>query len=141
MRNRLDILNFQKKKLDKEIKTKRFQENIIFFFYKFERHEYVSILLRHSGIWENDIVYIRHKSNEIVVGDNILFVNLKAVIAAELRVDEQRKKLLIRYVLVRNSSPITIRNNRGVMLYVEVKKKESSFDIYPLCIDIVDLTD
>lgn len=39
-----------------------------------------------------------------------------------------------------NISPITIRNDMGVKLYVEVKKKESGFGMYPLCIDTIDLT-
>jgi len=51
----------------------------------------ISILLRHSGIWESDVRYERYKIDGIVVGENISFVNLKSAIAAELNVDESKK--------------------------------------------------
>lgn len=73
------------------------------------------------------------------MGDNISFVNLKVVIVAELVVDEWRKKLLIRYIIEGNSSLITISNDMSVRLYVEVKKKEPNFGMYPLCVHNVDL--
>lgn len=78
-------------------------------------------------------------SDGIVVDDNVFFVNLKVAIAAKLDVDESRKKLLIQYVIEDNSFPITICNDIGVRLYIEIKKKEPEFRMYPLCIDIVDL--
>ena len=46
------------------------------------------ILLRHSRSWENDVKYERYKSDGIVVGDNISFLNLILAIAAELGIDE-----------------------------------------------------
>lgn len=84
----------------------------------------ISILLRHSSVWENDVKYKRYMSDEIVVGDNISFVYLKTAIAVELNVDERKKKLLILYVVEKNSSLITIRNDMGVRLYIEIKKRE-----------------
>lgn len=50
-----------------------------------------------------------------------------------------RKNLKISYIVEGNSSPMIIRNDMGVRLYTEVKKKnKSEFVIYPLCIDTSD---
>jgi len=101
----------------------------------------ISILLRHSGIWESDVRYERYRSDGIVVGENISFVNLNSAIAAELNVDESKKNMEIRYVVEGNSSPLCIRNDMGVKLYIEVKKHEVGFGMYPLCIDTSDKSD
>ena len=52
----------------------------------------ISILLRHSGICESDVMYERYKSDEIVVGENISFMNLISTIAAELGINDSEKK-------------------------------------------------
>ena len=52
-----------------------------------------SILMRHSGIWVNELHYESYKIDGIVVGDSISFSNLKAAIAAELDIDVSRKEI------------------------------------------------
>lgn len=54
-------------------------------------------------------------------------------------IDEQRKKIEIRYVVEDNSSPTSIRNDMSVKLHVEIKKKESGYGMYPLCVHTIDL--
>lgn len=66
--------------------------------------------------------YKQYKSDEIVVGQSISFVNLKVAIAAKLEIDETRKNLKVRYMLEDNSSPMMIRNGIKRRLYIEVKK-------------------
>ena len=58
-----------------------------------------SILMRHSGIWVNELQYESYKIDEIVVGDSISFSNLKVAIAAELDIDVSRKEIEIRYIV------------------------------------------
>ena len=58
-----------------------------------------SILMRHSGIWVNELHYESYKIDEIVVGDSISFSNLKVAIAAELDIDVSRKEIEIRYIV------------------------------------------
>ncbi|KAK4731395.1 hypothetical protein R3W88_024383 [Solanum pinnatisectum] len=77
----------------------------------------ISILLRHSGLWKSDVRYEQYRSDGIVVGENISFVNLISAIAAELDIDELKKKIEIRY------------------------KHEVGFSMYPLCIDTSDKSD
>lgn len=67
--------------------------------------------------------------------ENTSFVNLVEAIIAELGIDKTRKRIIVRYVVNGNSSAITIKNDIGVKLYIEVKKSEPRFGKYPLCMD------
>ena len=51
----------------------------------------ISILLKHSGSWESDVIYKRYKSDGIVIEENISFLNLISAIAAELGINELKK--------------------------------------------------
>ncbi|WMV15987.1 hypothetical protein MTR67_009372, partial [Solanum verrucosum] len=44
-------------------------------------------------IWASEVNYEGYKSDEIVVGQSISFLNLKAAISAELEIDEQKHKV------------------------------------------------
>ncbi|KAG5617881.1 hypothetical protein H5410_017705 [Solanum commersonii] len=76
-----------------------------------------------------------YKSDGIIVGQSISFLNLKAAISAELDIDVSRKNIEIRYIVEGNLSPMKIKNDMGVKLYLEVKKSEPRSAMYPLCID------
>ena len=41
----------------------------------------VAVQFRHFGIWKNNVVYSRYKSDGVVVGNTISFFNLKSTIA------------------------------------------------------------
>ena len=84
----------------------------------------IAILLRHSGIWESEVTYKQYKSDGIVVGKNISYMNLISAIATELNIDELKRNIIIRYIVEDNSSPMIIRNDMGVKLFIEIKKQE-----------------
>ena len=86
-----------------------------------------SILIRHSGIWVNELQYENYKIDGIVVGDSISFSNLKAAIAAELDIDVSRKEIEIRYIVEGNSCPMKLKNDMSVKLYFEMKKTSLDF--------------
>ncbi|XP_049351737.1 uncharacterized protein LOC125816194 [Solanum verrucosum] len=88
-----------------------------------------------AEIWVSEVNYEGYKSDEIVVGQSISFLNLKATISAELDIDVSRKNIEIRYIVENNSSLMKIKNDIGVKLYLEVKQNEPGFAMYPLCID------
>lgn len=89
----------------------------------------VSILIRHSGIWKSDVLYSGYKSDGIIVGENISFVNLRSAIAIVLDINKQIKKVDIWYVVKGNASPIYIRNDIRVKLHLEINKKERGFGV------------
>ena len=97
-----------------------------------------SILMRHSGIWVNELQYESYKIDRIVVGDSISFSSLKAVIADEWDIDVLRKDIEIRYIIEGNSCLMKLKNDMSVKLYSELKKNEPGFSMYPLCIDTIE---
>ena len=98
----------------------------------------ISILLRHSGIQEGVVIYERYKSDGIVVGKHISFMNFISAIAVELGVDESKENIEIRYVVEGSSSPSCIWTDMGLELYIKIKKHEFGFGTYPLRIDTSD---
>ena len=95
----------------------------------------ISILLQHSEIWVINFNYEDYKVDGIVVAQLITFMNLKALILAELEIEGVRKDIKIRYTIEGNSCPLKIKNDMYVKLYLEVKKNEPGIGMYPLCID------
>ncbi|XP_049374388.1 uncharacterized protein LOC125839457 [Solanum verrucosum] len=88
----------------------------------------ISILLRHSGIWESDVRYEQYKIDGIVVGENISLVNLKSAIAAELNIDESKKNIEIRYVVEGNSLKQLYKDKTTLMAVMEKYKIKHSFN-------------
>ncbi|KAG5619585.1 hypothetical protein H5410_004803 [Solanum commersonii] len=94
----------------------------------------ISILLRHSGIWVSEVKYESYKSDGIVVGQSISFLNLKAAISAELDIDVSRKNIEIRYIIEGNSSPKKIKNNMGVKTLFRSEKNRHNKDTEALAV-------
>ncbi|XP_027775064.1 uncharacterized protein LOC107027503 [Solanum pennellii] len=82
-----------------------------------------SILMRHSGIWVNELQCKSYKIEGIVVGDSISFSNLKAAIAAELDIDVSRKDIEIRYIVEGNSYVKTCQIYKDKATLVDVTTK------------------
>ncbi|KAM3361541.1 hypothetical protein P3S68_016395 [Capsicum galapagoense] len=80
----------------------------------------ISVLLRHFGVWINDIKYEGYKSDGIVVSE---------------------QKIEARYIVDGNAAPLLIRNEMGVKLYIEIMKSEPDFGMYPFIITTVDKSD
>ena len=68
-------------------------------------------------------------------------MNLISAISAELGIDESKKNIEIRYIVEGNSSPLCFQTDMDLKLYIEIKKHEVRFDMYPLCIDMPDKSD
>ncbi|KAM3239450.1 hypothetical protein P3L10_014484 [Capsicum annuum] len=98
----------------------------------------IPILLRHPGIWESETSYKSYKSDAIIVSESITSLKLISTIAMELDIDEVRKKIEVKYVVEGNSSPIVIRNDNGVRVYVELKKQLAGLVNFPLYISSCD---
>ncbi|KAG5611446.1 hypothetical protein H5410_022727 [Solanum commersonii] len=75
----------------------------------------ISILLRHSGIWVSDVNYEGYKVDQIVIGQSITFMNLKALILAELEIDGVRKDIAIRYIVAENLEIVCMKGTKRDM--------------------------
>ncbi|KAM3356860.1 hypothetical protein P3S68_023574 [Capsicum galapagoense] len=98
----------------------------------------ISVLLRHSGVWINEIEYVGYTSDGIVVSEHVSYDKLISTIAVELEIDESGKRIEACYIVEGNACPLFIRNEMSVKLYVEIKKSERGFGTYPLVITTLD---
>lgn len=73
-----------------------------------------------------------------MVAESILYVILILTIILELEIEKSRKKINDQYIVEENLSPMVIRNDNGVNIYVELKKIISKFLMYLLCITTMD---
>ena len=53
-------------------------------------------------------------------------------------IDESKKNIEIRYIVEGNSSPLCFQTDMDLKLYIEIKKHDVGFSMYPLCIDTLD---
>lgn len=98
----------------------------------------ISVLLRHSDFWQNEIIYEKFKSDGIVASKSVMYFRLISVIATELEIDLAKENIDIRYVVDGNTAPMIIRNDNSVKVYIELKKICTDFVMYPLCITTSD---
>ncbi|MCD9640705.1 hypothetical protein HAX54_026181 [Datura stramonium] len=96
----------------------------------------IMILLRHSGEWTSDNEYKDYAIDGIIIKDYVSYDEVVGEIMTQLGIDDTDKKIEIRYIVEGNSTPMEIRNDMGVRLYVELKKFNREFRLYPLCINI-----
>lgn len=80
----------------------------------------ISVLLRHFGIWVNEIEYVGYKSAGIVVSEHVTYEKLISIIAEKLKIDKTRKKIEARYIVEGNACPLFICNEMSAKLYVEI---------------------
>ncbi|KAM3251368.1 hypothetical protein P3L10_005438 [Capsicum annuum] len=59
----------------------------------------ISVFLRHSGVWVNEIDYVGYKSNGIMVSEHVSYEKLISTIKVEFEIDEARKKIEARYIV------------------------------------------
>lgn len=60
------------------------------------------------------------------------------MISKQLGVDSTLKSIQVKYTIMGSSTPMEIRNDVGVGVYVELKKELGNFGMYSLCIMTMD---
>ncbi|OIT21465.1 hypothetical protein A4A49_63421, partial [Nicotiana attenuata] len=78
----------------------------------------LKVLIRHSGKWNNENFYIDYSK--------------------KLGIDLSSKSIKIEYKMERNCTPMEIHNDMSYRVYVELKKENGEFGMYPLGITTLD---
>ncbi|MCE3216841.1 hypothetical protein HAX54_008442, partial [Datura stramonium] len=86
--------------------------------------------------WTLDNEYKDYAIDGIIIKDYVSYDELVGEIMKQLGIDDTDKKIEIRYTVEGNSTPMELRNDMGARLYVEQKKFNREFGLYPLCINI-----
>ncbi|XP_075086289.1 uncharacterized protein LOC142168997 [Nicotiana tabacum] len=100
--------------------------------------ENLTVLLRHSGKWNSESNYVDYSIEGILIKEYTPYNNLVALISKQLDIDLCSKSIKIEYKVDRNCTPMEIHNYMGYRVYVELKKVNREFGVYPLCITTID---
>ncbi|OIT30819.1 hypothetical protein A4A49_56856, partial [Nicotiana attenuata] len=98
----------------------------------------LTVLLRHSGRWKDESNYADFSIEGILIKEYASYNDLVASISNQLGIDLSSKSIKIQYKVEGNSTPMEIHNGIGYMVYVELKKENREFGMYPLCITTVE---
>ncbi|XP_019224697.1 PREDICTED: uncharacterized protein LOC109206332 [Nicotiana attenuata] len=98
----------------------------------------LTVLLRHSGKWNDEGNYIDFAIEGILIKEYASFNDLVASISNQLGIDLSSKTIKIQYKVEGNCTPMEIHNDMGYRVYVELKKENREFGMYPLCVTTVE---
>ncbi|XP_019257675.1 PREDICTED: uncharacterized protein LOC109235882 [Nicotiana attenuata] len=98
----------------------------------------LTVLLRHSGKWNDESNYIDFSIEGILIKEYASYNDLVVSISNQSGIDLSSKSIKIQYKVEGNSTPMEIHNDMGYMVYVELKKENREFGIYPLCITTIE---
>ncbi|OIT32698.1 hypothetical protein A4A49_60457, partial [Nicotiana attenuata] len=96
----------------------------------------LTVLLRHSGKWNDEGNYVDFSIEGILIKEYASYNDLVASISNQLGIDLSTKS--IQYKVEGNSTPMEIHNDMGYRVYVELKKENREFRMYPLCITTIE---
>nr|XP_016498859.1 PREDICTED: uncharacterized protein LOC107817522 [Nicotiana tabacum] len=98
----------------------------------------LTVLLRHSGKWNDEGNYINFSIEGILIKEYASFNDLVVLISNQLGIDLSSKTIKIQYKVEGNCTPMEIHNDMGYRVYVELKKENREFGMYPLCITTIE---
>uniref|UniRef100_A0A1U7XAQ1 Uncharacterized protein LOC104236856 n=2 Tax=Nicotiana sylvestris TaxID=4096 RepID=A0A1U7XAQ1_NICSY len=98
----------------------------------------LTVLLRHSGKWNDEGNYIDFSIEGILIKEYASFNDLVVSISNQLGIDLSSKTIKIQYKVQENCTPMEIHNDMGYRVYVELKKENREFGMYPLCITTIE---
>ncbi|XP_070053879.1 uncharacterized protein [Nicotiana tomentosiformis] len=98
----------------------------------------LTVLLRHSGKWDSESNYVDYSIEGILIKEYVSYNDLVASILKQLDIDLRSKSIKIEYKVDGNCTPMEIHNDMDYMVYVELKKVNREFGMYPLCIITID---
>ncbi|XP_009779822.2 uncharacterized protein [Nicotiana sylvestris] len=98
----------------------------------------LTVLLRHSGKWNDEGNYIDFSIEGILIKEYASFNDLVASISNQLGIDLSSKSIKIQYKVEGNCTPMEIHNDMGYRVYVELKKENREFGMYPFCITTIE---
>ncbi|XP_070019847.1 uncharacterized protein [Nicotiana sylvestris] len=97
----------------------------------------LTVLLRHSGKWNIKSNYVDY-SIEGILKRSMRCIMIWLCQSLINNIDLTSKSIKIQYKVEENYTPMEIHNNMGYRVYVELKKENREFGMYPLCITTIE---
>ncbi|KAK1399453.1 SWIM-type domain-containing protein [Heracleum sosnowskyi] len=94
----------------------------------------IPIILQHRGHWDDNSSYVNFQVCGLLIPTNCNYSNLVGMICNELNLQPQLTSMKIEYQVKDGYSPFNIVDDLQLMFYLELKKREEDFTMYPLCL-------
>ncbi|XP_050207758.1 uncharacterized protein LOC126657158 [Mercurialis annua] len=96
--------------------------------------ESLLVMVQHSGRWVETNRYDEFEVIGLMIPQDSTYLNLLKVISEELKFDLEKQKVEVKYQVKIQYPPLKIIDDSSFKFYLEIKKKELNFTMYPLCI-------
>lgn len=111
---------------------------VVFFGFFSEIMENVPIFIKHNGVWESNYSFVNFSVNGVLITSGCNFKELVSVIANQLEKDLDTNLIDIKYIVKDGYPPMTVHSDMSVRVYIELKKMNAEFTMYPLCVTFKD---
>ncbi|OIT00342.1 hypothetical protein A4A49_60143, partial [Nicotiana attenuata] len=98
----------------------------------------LTVLICLSGKCNSENNYVDYSVEGILIKEYATYNDLVTSISKQLALDLSSKLIKIEYKVEENCTPIKIHNDLSYKVYVELKKENREFGMYPLCITTTD---
>ncbi|XP_050222648.2 uncharacterized protein LOC126672736 [Mercurialis annua] len=102
--------------------------------------ESIPIMIQHKGKWVDSNKYESFEVIGVMIPEDSTYMSLLHIIAQEIQVNLEKQNIEIKYQVKIHYPPLKIIDNSSFRFYLEIKKKELDFTMYPLCIVVTDDT-
>ncbi|XP_060176134.1 uncharacterized protein LOC132606576 [Lycium barbarum] len=100
--------------------------------------EKIPVFIKHNGVWESDHNFVNFSVNGVLITSECNFEELVSVIAKQLEKDLDTNLIDIKYLVKDGYPPMTVHNDMSVRVYIELKRMDSEFTSFPLCVTFKD---
>ncbi|XP_055961512.1 uncharacterized protein LOC130015425 [Mercurialis annua] len=98
--------------------------------------ESLLVMIQHNGKWIEANKYEDFEVIGIMIPQDTSYLNLLEIISKELKLNLQEQRIQIKYQVKIQYPPLKITDDSSFKFYMEIKKMQTDFTMYPLCVDI-----
>ncbi|XP_050211913.1 uncharacterized protein LOC126662069 [Mercurialis annua] len=99
--------------------------------------ESIPVMIQHKGNWIEANQYADFEVIGVMIPQNSTYLDLLHIIAQEIQVNLEKQNIEIKYQVKIQYPPLKISDDSSFRFYLEIKKKEIDFTMYPLCIVVI----
>ncbi|XP_050222827.1 uncharacterized protein LOC126672920 [Mercurialis annua] len=99
--------------------------------------ESIPVMIQYKGNWIEANQYADFEVIGVMIPQNSTYLDILHIIAQEIQVNLEKQNIEIKYQVKIQYLPLKISDDSSFRFYLEIKKKEIDFTMYPLCIVVI----
>ncbi|KAK1393792.1 hypothetical protein POM88_012848 [Heracleum sosnowskyi] len=92
----------------------------------------IPVIVQHSGYWDESLRYVNFQVFGILIPKDCNYTNLVLMICNERKLQPDSTSMQIEYQVKDGYPPFKVVDDQHINFYIELKKKEVDFTIYPI---------